>query len=1195
MNTQTVANGLALLFYLGLIYVVVRHGLRGNRAGRAFCAYLVTMVLWETAYLLVCLSSTPQQARLWYRIILAVVSGQFIVYLAFTRALLLRDGSSLTTRIGFCAWAVTATVGSVINGPAVYADVHRDAATGLFVPTFGPLLPLLAAPNYVFLGLATLDLIQASRRSKSSLQRSRMQYLLLGVTVVVLGSIANFVPRLQPYPVDVVANIVNALIIAYAILRYQLLDIRVVIRKGILYSIPTAIIGTTYFLVLYLAITLFHALTGQILLSLATAAVTALVAQPLKDKVQSWVDRLFFRERYDSSLMLQELSHTAASILDLNRLTGMILDRLQTNMHIAKAAVLLRAQDGDRYDVVAQRGLGDYLDLTLRADHPVVQWLSRQDETLGRHGLELLPQFRSLWRQEREGLQNAEMELFVPLKASGKLVGILAAGRKLSDQPYSREDQRTLTTLANQTAVAIENAHLYEAVRRDLDQRTRMEGELQVLNATLEQRVRQRTFDLLLVNELSQKLGCAADLRELVRVLLEDLHRAVPYDAAAALLAIDDRCEVLVRPVRRLRPELRDQIMRSLFRAAGRLGGYMPDAREVHRAEMDVVEPTSPPLAEVGSSLDLPLVVSEQEGITGLLLLVAEQPHAFSEDHVRLLQTGASQAAIAIRRLLALLVAEQQRQGVLLERLPEGALLLNSRRRIVLANPVGRQYLQVLGRARVGDVLDTLGDQGIPGLLASPSDGFDGHEIRTPASADRVFEFMSQRMETGPQAGGWVVILRDVTERKRAEQHRAALEEQLRQAQKMEAVGLLAGGVAHEFNNLLTVIQGNAEIAMMQLEPPDSPTGELSTVLRTAQRAGALTQRLLAFGRRQVLHVQGVDLNALVPSFVQMLQPLIGEQIQVSMNLAVGLPTVRADRNALEQTLMNLTLNARDAMPDGGQLCFETAHRVMRGRRSGLPGDDGLDGYVRVSVVDSGIGIDQLTQKHLFEPFFTTKEVGKGTGLGLAMVYGIVKQHGGWIEVTSQVGHGTRFDIYLPLAREAALEDPTPVKVGPPPRGSETVLLAEDEPDVRDFAQRVLEGLGYRVLLARDGQDAVDLFLANQDRVQLVILDVVMPRVSGPQAYEVMRSARSRLPALFITGYGAEMVKLPRELVTQVQQLHKPFGVTVLAHKVRDAIDRPKTPHAPRVEIDRLPSPPDPVGSHAGGGNLPPPAGVWAD
>ena len=1325
MNIYSVAISCTILCYVALIYVLLRQVWRGNRANLVFTLYLVTMALWQVAYFMVSISPTPERALFWYRVVAVVVSGQFIVYFIFTKALLHLQGMDLMVRAGPLVWALTVVLGVVSKEPAIYAAIHRDAGTGLFVPTFGPLMPLLAAPNYFYLGYAVFNLIRAYHETHSDLQRSRIQYLLIGIGVVVLGLAVNFVPRLQPYPIDVAANLINALIITYAILRFQLLDIKLVIRKGLLYFVPTAILGAAYFFIIFLLLPVSRNMNAQqALITLGLAVIVGMLVQPLRDRMQAWIDRLFFRDKYDSSLMLQGLSRTAASVLDLSRLTNMILDAVVATMHVEKAAFLIKREDGGELRLMAQRGLDPGADVEWSKDHPVVEWLSHHDRILDRHDVEVMPQFMALWGQERADLERIGAELLIPLKAKDVLVGVFAVGRKLSDQAYSQDDRLTLTTLANQTAVAIENARLYEetqrrlresemlnrvrasiistlelgktlqvimdsavqavphaqsgllhlfdeahntlavkasqgvgaeaidaaslqagdgyadwvfrhkrplivgdthsdrrsrmiasleaqqtgsavsvplvvkgkaigtitvqnvdsvgafnngdlqllsafgiqaaiaienaslyeAVQHELDQRKRAELALQDLNATLEERVRQRTSDLQVLYELSQKISYALDPNELVRILLGDLSRAIPYDASATVLQMGDRCECLIQPARPFGGLVRDDVQTRMLEAFCRTSGHVASsAQTVRWQEAEPLSPQAAPLERVGSFLEAPLTIGKDQEVLGLVALISGREAAFSPDHARLLRTLANQASVAIQRLRALLAAEQERQEDLVERLPEGVLLLDTDRRIVLANPVGHGYLALLTDEGVGHVLTHLGARSLQELLSPPTEG-KVHEVVPMESPQQVFELISKTMDTGPLSGGWVVVLRDVTERKRAEEERSRLESQLRQAQKMEAVGLLAGGVAHEFNNLLTVIQGNAELALLNSQSTPVKK-ELSIVQSTAQKAARLTRQLLAFSRRQVLQPGEVDLNKLIHGLAEMLERLIGENIELQLDLVSGLGMVPADAGAVEQALMNLAVNARDAMPEGGKMRFETAFAHIDGtfcatHREAKPGD-----YVRVSVVDTGIGMDAATQQHIFEPFFTTKEVGKGTGLGLAMVYGVVTQHGGWIDVQSRVGEGTRFDVYLPVQEASAQTREGSPSLAGVPSGNETVLLAEDEPDVRDFAKRVLTGLGYTVLIAEDGEDAARVFAANQERVGMVILDVVMPKASGRKAYEEIAKMRAGIPHLYISGYNEIMGDPAVGTDTASQVLQKPFTVEELAFRVRRVLD----------------------------------------
>ncbi|MBN1344993.1 MAG: PAS domain S-box protein [Phycisphaerae bacterium] len=410
-------------------------------------------------------------------------------------------------------------------------------------------------------------------------------------------------------------------------------------------------------------------------------------------------------------------------------------------------------------------------------------------------------------------------------------------------------------------------------------------------------------------------------------------------------------------------------------------------------------------------------------------------------------------------------------------------------------------------------------------------------------------------------AGGRVIaaqiLSHDITERKRAEEERTKLEEQLRHSQKMEAVGQLAGGVAHDFNNLLQGIQGYTEMALLEVPQANPAHADLKEVLKASDRAAVLVRQLLAFSRRETLRPRYLDLNDVVAGLMKMLRRVIGEHIELSVVPGSDIGTVYADLGQIEQVLMNLCVNARDAMPDGGRIVIETgrAHfdrHYVEEHPWALEGD-----YVSLAVSDTGVGIPAEIRDRVFEPFFTTKEVGKGTGLGLATVYAIVKRHEGDISVYSEPGKGSTFRIYLPTQEEpdSREQSRTPGQ-RETPGGSETILVAEDDELVRDLTIRVLGGAGYTVIAARDGQEALDLFSQYRARINLALLDVVMPKKSGRVVYDTISETHPNLPVIFSSGYSYNVLEtgsLPEEGYDLIQ---KPYNPKDLLHRVREALER---------------------------------------
>jgi two-component system cell cycle sensor histidine kinase/response regulator CckA len=453
----------------------------------------------------------------------------------------------------------------------------------------------------------------------------------------------------------------------------------------------------------------------------------------------------------------------------------------------------------------------------------------------------------------------------------------------------------------------------------------------------------------------------------------------------------------------------------------------------------------------------------------------------------------------------------------------------------------------------------------IPGIRDTNPELFDIYgRVATTGKPER-FETYVPALEIwfsvsaySPEHGHFVAVFDNITERKR-------LEAQLRQAQKMESVGRLAGGVAHDFNNLLTVMLSNATLARDGLPEGDPARADLMEIEEAAKRAAVLTRQLLAFARRQVAEPRALDLNAVTLAMDKMLRRLIGEDVELVTLLAEELGTVWADPGHIEQVLVNLAVNARDAMPGGGKLTIETSNVALDAEYAAhhvtmTPGE-----YVLLAVSDTGHGMTPEVLEHAFEPFFTTKERGKGTGLGLSTCYGIVKQSGGWIWVYSEPGQGTTFKIYLPRIRAPA-EVFAPVAPAPLRGGTETILMVEDDAKVREAALRSLRERGYSVVEAANGWEALRAAEDRSTPIALLLTDIVMPHMGGRELVERLRALRPQIKVLYTSGYAEQAIVHQGTLDRGVAFLPKPFDSTGLARKVREVLDAPAAtgPASPR-------------------------------
>jgi PAS domain S-box-containing protein/prepilin-type N-terminal cleavage/methylation domain-containing protein len=529
---------------------------------------------------------------------------------------------------------------------------------------------------------------------------------------------------------------------------------------------------------------------------------------------------------------------------------------------------------------------------------------------------------------------------------------------------------------------------------------------------------------------------------------------------------------------------------------------------------------------------------------------------------VRLARTAhrraqALEGEIAERRLAArALHASEAKYRSLIENLEQSVFLQDGELRFIAANKqfcqaVGRDEQEVLGKTDF-DLYDAeqagRHDAASRQVLAEGKRLESQERIRVDDITRILHIIRTPVKDEQGQTVGLLGIAWDVTDQR-------TMERQLQQAQKMEAVGQLAGGIAHDFNNLLTAIMGNLSLITMRLPANDQCREYALAAEQASLRAANLTTQLLGFSRRTLLCSQPTDIKTTMDEVVDILRRTIDPRISLEVNMAAGVWRVQADPSQLTQVLMNLCLNARDAMPEGGQLRLESKNLVLSENDVRLSLDARAGEFVRLRVSDTGYGMPREVRARIFEPFFTTKGPGKGTGLGLAMVFGIVKQHRGWIDCYSEVNHGTRFDIYLPRAASVT----TAAAPAPPPaplhKGSETILLADDEPMIRNLGRAILEQLGYQVLLAADGQEAVDVYAREKERIDLVILDLTMPRLSGHDAFRRMLALDPTLCVLFASGYSAEQIsEADKDRILGF--IGKPYRPNDLAVSVRAALDR---------------------------------------
>src|SRR6266508_200988 len=693
--------------------------------------------------------------------------------------------------------------------------------------------------------------------------------------------------------------------------------------------------------------------------------------------------------------------------------------------------------------------------------------------------------------------------MIVPLHATGRVIGILAMTRNTSGRPYTEDDQIVVRDLADRVAMAIINARLLQQVQSELAERVRTEAALRFSEERFKV-LSEAAYEALLIHENGIIVEANQRAAELTGYVLDEL--------------IGMSVEQLVVP------EILTRVRKNLATNSEYIGESIAVRKDGTRF---IVETRGKLIDYQGRRIRLVAV----RDITDLKQ--AEEALRASEARFTGIVSSAMDAIISIDESL----------------------------RIVVFNAAAEQMFRCSATAVIGQPLDQFLPASVRDLHAEHIRGFGrtGMSSRSMGSLATLTAIrgdgetfpieatISQTLAAGQQL--FTVIIRDITERRR-------LEAQLLHTQKMESIGQLAGGIAHDFNNMLSAIIGFIGSAQEQL-PEDHPAQhDLKVAEGSAWRAAGLTRQLLAFARKQVVEPHVLNLNKVIVEMDKLLRRLIGEDIELVTLPAPDLGQVKADPGQIEQVIANLVVNARDAMTQGGRLTIETANTTLdatyaRQHVGVTPGN-----YVMLAVSDTGSGMDATVQQHIFEPFYTTKEVGKGTGLGLATCYAIAKQHGGNIWVYSEVGQGTTFKIYLPQVNEAADTRSQSADDVPVPRGTETVLLVEDEPLVREITSHILREQGYTVLEAGNGADALRITHEYAGAtIALLITDVVMPQMGGKALAVQVTSVYRAIKVLFISGYAADAIVHHGRLEPGTNFLSKPFTPAAFARKVREVLD----------------------------------------
>jgi PAS domain S-box-containing protein len=986
MPSASVAVPLAaFVLYLGLLTVTLAAS-RQSQIHRAFAIYLLCMMVWSLSSFAVRVGLLVDNPLLWTRILISASTGLPIFFYHFVRAFLGLKSNAWPLYAGYASYSISVLITFLTDW--VVRDAYIDGPK--YYLKQGPVMPLIAIWGVILMGLSVYELAQRYAETQDNDYRNRIRYPLVGVAFIVLGSASNRIPALSVYPLDIAANAVNALILAYSILRYELINITPVLRQGMTYFLVTAAVGGGYMASFFILGRLAQRF-GTLVLPLVflVGVLISLAFPPLRDRGQLLVNRLLFRRRYAVQRMLQRLSSTAAEMIDLQGLADLILDEVTTTMGIDSACIFLRDAPLKEFYIAASKGIDEVgKKIRWRADHPILSWLSTVHTVLTSGEVDLKPEFRAMWGQEREELDRLAAEAFIPLRVKDDVVGVFAVGPKSSRVPYTPDDKIALATLANQTAVAMEKARLY-----DMEQR-RLKESLILLDIST---AVASTLDLTQVLKLiAQRTAEACGVHRCSIFLLdEQRQRILPLMSQFASGETDEQLWERYRYRTYVQPIDEVPVLKQIFldRQPLVLGadsiGCLPDAW---------VRPF-----DVRSLAIVPLI-SRDRAIGAMALDHVGVEKRFEQEQINLAMTIGGQAAAAIEnaRLHEQTIQEKARAEIILQETFSGIVVIDDSLNIVSMNPgaeaiSGYAAEQALGK-RICDVFGAeIGGSGSP-ITRACETGERVPPVEITISAKQgtrdVLLGATPLSAAGHMPRRCLLSFADISRLKEVDRLKSNI----------------VANVSHELRTPLSSIKAYTELLLLGAEEADAELRQswLSVIDRETDRLAALINNFLDLSRLESGRIELIrgplHLGDVVADVIALLQVQAEPRhIAIDLDVQPGLPTLLAEEGLMRSVVKNLISNAIKFSDDGGHVHVSVSED---------------NGNLKCAVEDNGIGIPQEAIPHLFTKFFRVPSAvaadRQGTGLGLALAREAVAAHGGYIEVQSTLGKGSRFTVVIP-------------------------------------------------------------------------------------------------------------------------------------------------------------------------------------